>query len=195
MKMYVSVPHRDREDFKTFTAAIDKLVKAGHTIYDPYKDEPYPQPEDVDYHMEKFKESEKKLRAADIVIVEATNPGRRQGYEIARGLSERKFVIALFDKKKGTISTPPLLGNKSKYFLYEGYNDKNVDSLLEEGLTKAKDMIDTKFILIISPEIDRYLEWASTERRMHKAQIVRNSVEEVMEKDKDYQEYLSNLSA
>jgi hypothetical protein len=47
-----------------------------------------------------------------------------------------------------------------------------------------------KFIFIISPEIDKYLEWVSNERRMHKSQIVREAIENQANKDKEYQEFL-----
>jgi len=45
-----------------------------------------------------------------------------------------------------------------------------------------------KFILIITPEIDRYLEWSSIERRMHKSQVVRAAIEKVIKRDGEYQD-------
>ncbi len=49
---------------------------------------------------------------------------------------------------------------------------------------------DPKFILIISPEIDEYLEWVSQKRKMHKAQFVRESIKAKMLKDQEYQQVL-----
>lgn len=192
MKIYLSIPHKNREEFGYFIDAVKQLEKEGHKIYDIYDDEPYPQPDKVEYHVDKFKESEKALKQADMIIIEATYPGRRQGYEIARGLDERKVVLSLYSEEKGTISTPSLMGNTSKYFSFEAYTKDNIEKLLKDAIQDAKTKLDTKFILIISPEIDRYISWASDQRRLHKAQIVRSAVESMMEEDKEYQEYLEN---
>lgn len=51
-----------------------------------------------------------------------------------------------------------------------------------------------KFILIISAEIDKYIAWASEERKLHKAQVVRMAIEDTMAKDLDYQRWLKEQS-
>lgn len=193
MKIYVSVPLKGREELIDFEKATTHLKSKGHKIINVYEDENFPMTEDVNYHIKKFKESEKAIREADVVIVESTYPGRRQGFEIARALDERKVVLAMYREEVGKAPTSPFLGNTSKNFLYRGYKRDNITQILEESLKIARDQVDTKFILIISPEIDKYLEWASTERRMHKAQLVRNAVEDMMNKDKEYKEFLKDI--
>ncbi|MBL8015571.1 MAG: hypothetical protein JNK26_05295, partial [Candidatus Doudnabacteria bacterium] len=81
-------------------------------------------------------------------------------------------------------------GNTSKIFKLAKYSKvEEANNEIDQFLKEARDMIDTKFILIISPEIDKYLQWSSEERRMHKAQIVRNAVEDTMNKDKEYKQF------
>jgi hypothetical protein len=138
--------------------------------------------------------SEKAIREADMILVDVTFPGRRTGYEIARALGERKTVIGIYNESSDAIKVASLLGNKSKNFIFKSYNDKNIISVVDEAIRIAKDQMDTKFILIISPEIDKYLEWASAEKRMHKAQIVRDAIEVMMAKDKNYKEFLKSIS-
>ncbi|KXK09749.1 MAG: hypothetical protein UZ20_WS6002000317 [candidate division WS6 bacterium OLB21] len=79
----------------------------------------------------------------------------------------------------------------SKLLTFAEYKDNTtIEKATVDFVYSVKSMLDTKFILIISPEIERYLEWVSDNRRMHKAQVVRRAVEDTMEKDKEYKDYL-----
>ena len=193
MKIYASAPFINRDQLKSFLDALNELEKKGHKVIDIYKNET---PEhDVDSAIKKFKESERAIKEADVILIDVTYPGRRIGYELARGLDEKKVVIALYNEESNdaTNRIAPFIGNTSKNFIYKGYTKDNIDQVIEEGLNLAKQQLDTKFILIISPDIDKYLEWVSQERRMHKAQIVRESIENMMMKDKEYQQFLKDL--
>jgi hypothetical protein len=57
-------------------------------------------------------------------------------------------------------------------------------------MKEASSRLDSKFILIISPEMDRYLNWASKVKRTHKAQVVRAALEVMIKKDKEYKDYI-----
>jgi 2'-deoxynucleoside 5'-phosphate N-hydrolase len=134
------------------------------------------------------------LRQADIYVAEITKASVGVGYEIAQALADKKPVLVLIHDSEPYKSRATLMGNPSKLIKYTKYNDENLKSILESFVEEARGKIDTKFILIISPEIDKYLEWAAAERRQHKAQIVRNSIEEAMTKDKDYKDFLKNMA-
>jgi nucleoside 2-deoxyribosyltransferase len=139
---------------------------------------------------EVFRTAQKSLKEADVVVADVSHPSDRIGYEVATALAERKPVLALLHKSAKM--APPIQGNKSKYLEVARYDQTSeIKKLVADFLEQAKKMVDTKFILIISPEIDKYLEWASNTRRQHKAQIVRNAVEEVFEKDKEYKAFLN----
>ncbi len=132
----------------------------------------------------------RKIREADVVIADTSTSSSSVGYEIAMAQAERKPILVLHNKKRIGFLADILGGNTAKIFKLVQY-DEIEKSLAEVDafLKSARDMIDTKFILIISPEIDRYLEWVAEERRMHKAQVVRNAIEDMMAKDKDYKQY------
>jgi hypothetical protein len=132
----------------------------------------------------------RRIREADIVVAEVTNPSNSIGYEIATAQAEKKPILVIFNSNKTERLANFFQGNDSKLFQVSPY--KNADeavAAIKQFVNAARDMIDTKFILIISPEIDRYLEWTAEERRMHKAQVVRNAIEDMMAKDKDYKQY------
>lgn len=138
-----------------------------------------------------FRTAQKSLTDADVVIADVSHPSDRVGFEIATALSEKKPVLALLHETAKL--APPVQGNNSRYLNVRRYNSAaDAKQIVSEFLIDAKKKVDTKFILIISPQIDKYLEWAAAERRQHKAQIVRDSVEEAMRKDKEYTEFLKN---
>ena len=144
-----------------------------------------------------YKTTLRRIRDADVVITDATTRSNSVGFEIAMAQNERKPILVLVKDsgKKEDIRTASVLsGNTSKNFKLVKYSSQlEVEKAVKEFMDMARGVIDTKFILIISPEIDRYLEWTSEERRMHKAQIVRNAVEAAMAKDKEYKDFLKSI--
>lgn len=81
-------------------------------------------------------------------------------------------------------------GNNSKQLIQYTYNAKNIIETINEATKEAISKLDSKFILIISPEMDRYLNWASKVKRTHKAQLVRSALEALIKKDKEYKDYI-----
>lgn len=65
-------------------------------------------------------------------------------------------------------------------------NDFEAYVAAKEAAQKAIKDSQIKFILILPPDLERYLSWASKHRNVHKAQIVRESILRVMAKDSDY---------
>lgn len=139
-----------------------------------------------------YQNNTKAIKNSDVIVAEVSVSDSGVGYEIAYALSQRKPVLALYHEEAETPTAPPIRAGKQKLMSFAKYNEKNIKEVIDNFFREVKHKIDTKFILIISPEIDRYLEWASDYKRMHKAQIVRNAVEKEMGNDKDYQKYLAN---
>lgn len=131
---------------------------------------------------------DKIIRESDIIIAEVSNPDLKIGIEIAKALGERKVVLALY-KDKTSASIDSITNNNSKTLIVKKYSVSNIDQVISNSIDEAKGKLDTKFILIISPEIDRYLDWSSQHRRIHKAQVVRTAVEAMMKRDKEYNAY------
>ncbi len=192
MKILVSLPlNFKNENLSDFLKSIDNLKKLGHDI--TLDTEIKAQTDKTkDPTLNFFKRIEKEIKFTDIVITEVTYADTKVGFEIARALNEKKIVIALEQEGKLEAEIPSIHGNKLTSLIKKTYTPSNVISVVEKSVDEAKSKLDTKFILIISSEIDRYLDWASGEKRMHKAQIVRNAVEEVLKKDPDYKKYLTS---
>ena len=147
------------------------------------------------YDFENFEEAHKRntqsIKKCDVLVAEISAISGGIGFLIATALNENKPVLALLNKKSSKKASITLKGATNKLFTLIVYEESDLEKNIKEFLTKVKTSLDTKFILIISPEIDRYLEWTSTAKRMHKAQIVRQAVEEMIDRDRDYKLHLT----
>ena len=142
-----------------------------------------------------YKKNKKLIRDCDFLVAEVTLFGSGIGYLIAEAISMHKPVLALYNTKIGDKpSTIIKASSVSRKLNFVEYSEKSeLKKSIEKYLKEVKTKLDTKFILIIPAEIDRYLEWASKEKRMHKAQLVREAIDKIIEEDRDYQEYQNTL--
>jgi len=138
-----------------------------------------------------FQKNINAIKKCDFVIAEISNMTSGMFFIIASALNEKKPVLALINNKRTSLSDNNLsnFSQKNKLFFYKEYTEKTLEQEIAKFITDVKKIIDTKFILIISSQIDQYLEWASINRRMHKAQVVRRAVEVVMNEDKEYKKF------
>ncbi len=139
-----------------------------------------------------YKRNINSIRSCDVIVAEISGISSGIGFLLAKGVEEKKPVIALFNKESKNNPSLTLKGINNRHFHYYEYTAKSLENILKDALDKVKKQLDTKFILIIPSEIDRYLEWASDYKRMHKAQVVREAIEKYMEKDEDWKEYLAS---
>lgn len=130
--------------------------------------------------------NKKALVSSDAVIIDITGANSVEvGYTLSMAMSERKRVLIIREKGKAIPPTGTL-----DCVVYEDI--ESMTKIVDKFLTKVQSESDTKFILILPREIDSYLTWASNSRRRFKAQIVRDAIESIMVKDRDYKQYLKN---
>jgi hypothetical protein len=153
--------------------------------------------EDSAHPRDTFKKVSNILKNADFIVADTTEYSSGIGFLIGAAYNNRKPVLVLFNKNSGKMASSILRSSssESKLLRFVEYTSDNLNNVLNGFVNDVKNMIDTKFILIISPEIDRYLEWAADERRMHKAQIVRSAIEDMIERDKEYKQLQKSLGA
>lgn len=197
MKVYFSATITENNELKnSYKEIIETLKKQGHKVLEYGSDQIEPQNllnRNEEEIKKVYKELDNFLKQADVYIAEISQPSIGIGYEISQAISNRKPVLALNHKHKSDFQPLATIeGNKSKYLQHATYTEGNLKNIVNDFLNTAKQKLDTKFILIIPAEIDRYLEWASDYKRMHKAQIVRNAIENYMEKDEEWQEFLTS---
>lgn len=173
------------------------LTKQGHTVNADVLEE---QLEAIPLNEEKnivalHQKLEKELKNTDIIIAELSGPSSGIGYMVAKALSYKKPVLILYHKDKASAHPPiPIRGEKSRLLFFKEYDADQLESIIEDFISKARKQLDSKFILIIPPDIDHYLEWAAEHRRLHKAQIVRESIEDKMKRNKEYRQYIESIT-
>ncbi len=144
-----------------------------------------------------FKKEYKKIhswiKSSDILIADITAPSNGVGHEIFLALNEGKPVLALYAYDSKAPRDVTVRGNPSRLLKTKSYTKENLEERLRTFCEEVKTKLDTKFILIISPEIDKYIRWSAEKRRKHKAQVVREAIEDKMRKDNEYTKYLSEF--
>lgn len=168
---------------------VKKIVeRSGHEFVSNIKFAPEAaeKPEDYAVHIDKLKKS------AEVIIADINDESTGIGHDIEWAIINKKPSLVFYQKENTQNVSVILRGKKEKMLSSVSYtSQEELEKELEKFLMEAKQKIDTKFILIISPEIDRYLNWAADYKRMHKAQVVRNAVEDEMENDEEYKKYLT----
>ena len=194
MKVYFSATITDDEQYKSSYKKILNILKQGkHDIYEYGSDQLDTSKilsQSDDEILKIYRELDKFLKQADVYIADISLPSVAIGYEISQAIVLRKPVLALINEKSSFQPLATIKGNKSRYLELEKYNVDTLPKILKDFMKKSKKKRDSKFILIVSPEIDSYLTWSSQENRMHKAQIVRDAIEKVMSKDTEYKKFL-----
>lgn len=172
----------------------DILTKEGHQILE-YGPDAYNNPEELaqrsdDEIKDSYNQLNKYLKSCDVLIAEISQPSSGLGYEISQAVTLKKPVLILKYDKAQFEPLSTIQGSKSNFIKYKTYNERTLEGLVKSFLSDAKDLVDTKFILIIPPEIDRYLEWNARERGKAKAEVTREAIERSMNEDEKYQEHL-----
>jgi nucleoside 2-deoxyribosyltransferase len=200
MKIYFTTNVVDIDNIRVNVDNIYQTVeKLGHTI-DRFNYQKNPQAkfdtdDNNDEMIKAFDYISKAIKSSDFVIAELSSSSAAVGFEIAFALSEKKPVLVLYDETKQKSLATPFRGNKSKYLKIKRYrNEKDLENAIKFFINDVSTLIDTKFILIIPPVIDRYLEWNVREKGNSKAEVTREAIERMMKTDERYQEYLKSNS-
>ncbi len=190
MKAFFVSDRKDKKTLELFNKVVDSFSTQGVKI--DKSQIKRSSEEDASNFQDAYKNNMKSIKNADILVAEVTNLSSGIGYLISTALNLKKPVLALFQKNSGKKPSTMIKGSTAnKLVFFEEYTSDSIDNISKKFVRSVKNIMDTKFILIISPEIDRYLEWASDHKRMHKAQIVREAVEEMMKKDKEWKKMQS----
>lgn len=132
-----------------------------------------------------------KRKQSDVLIAEVSIHSAGVEHDIQLALTGKKPALILYNKKGEKQALYTTKGIQNRLATIESYTTPSeAQHIVKKFISSAKIKLDTKFILIIPPEIDQYLQWASDCKRMYKAQIVRNALEVYMGKDQIWQEFL-----
>jgi nucleoside 2-deoxyribosyltransferase len=188
MKIFFIGSKKESELYQQSLDVLKAIEKFDHTVDKSQMQTSYEQ--EIAHMEEAYKNNYNAIKKCDVVVVEASGFSSGIGFLVATALNEKKPVLALHNKNTNASTSVTLKSVKNKHFKFAEYTENDLEQILKSFFQETKSILDTKFILIISPEIDHYLQWVSDNRRMHKAQVVRLALEEGMEKDKEYKDFI-----
>ncbi|MFA6410137.1 MAG: hypothetical protein WCW26_01005 [Candidatus Buchananbacteria bacterium] len=197
MRVYFTADNQAEERLqKTFSQIIDTLNDSGVLVMSNLANRNLVGWPTQD--LEKIEQSgESMIEKMDALIIEGTRPLAESGYLIAIALAHHKPILYLCLKDK--IINQNLIHLKkdhqaAKLLNLEYYTVKNLNEILVEFLRKietgeGKETPNIKFTLRITSRIERYLQWKTHNTRLTKADFLRELIEGLIDKDKDYQNF------
>lgn len=142
--------------------------------------------------------NEDNILKSDLVVIEYTKKSTYVLYEASISITNKKPVIVIYNTdfiSKPHIQIKTLQNHPSKYLLVKKYTTSTLEMKLSEALEEARNLMQTKFLLILPPHIDQYLEWNVKRNGLSKADVTRQALETIMSKDIEYQKYLEELNS
>jgi hypothetical protein len=135
----------------------------------------------INFH---FKTTSQALHAADLLIVEASIHSLSMGYLVRMGEELDKPVIVMY--KSG--SEPFFFsGNTYERLLLVEYTLESIKENLTQALSYASDLLDTRFNLFLSPQMNSYLKWITKRNRTNRSTYIRQLLQNEIKQHPEFQ--------
>lgn len=102
-----------------------------------------------------YRKMAKMIRESDLGIFEVSYPSLGIGYEIALFMEQSKPVIALYTGSKRPYVLESIKNDK---LIVVEYDLKSLKETLNQAINYAKEKMDSRFTLILPPELVGYLD-------------------------------------
>lgn len=140
------------------------------------------------------------ILASNVVIIEGTISSFSIGHQMTLALSKNKPTLVLIyndgSDKKNKLQSSFIHGIKSPLLTVAKYSSaEDLKRILSNFLSKS---INTsiKFNIVLSKEIENYLDWASFYYKVNKSEFIRDIIAKHMNRnDLNYQKYISSNDA
>lgn len=130
--------------------------------------------------------TKKAIITSDCCIFEVTTQDIDLGYQIYLSLQKSKPTLVLMDKKFGDPSDI-FIGFDSKYLIAKNYsNNHDLRLIVSKFLKESNIESRVRFHLVVDKSLDDYIEWASTEYKITKTDVIKNSLQNTLENDRKY---------
>jgi hypothetical protein len=201
MKVHFASSTSELEAHKSDYRLICSLIKQmGHTITRDWLEEAIELVENNSVNSldreEVYNKVVSSILASDVVIVEGTIASFSVGHQVTLGLSKSKPTLFLVKKKAGGAKTPKsknsfLAGLNSPLLTVVEYDDSNIADILSDFLNNNGARPVVKFNIVLTKEIENYLDWASFNYKINKSEFIRNLILRHMRgEDTNYRKYL-----
>jgi hypothetical protein len=140
------------------------------------------------------------ILAADVMVIEGTVASFSVGHQVTLALSKNKPTLFLVQKKQtGKKNVVPknsfLAGITSPLLTVAEYDDSTLPDILNDFLNNNGGRPIVKFNIVLTKEIENYLNWASFTYKINKSEFIRNLILRYMrDEDTQYKKYNNNGS-
>lgn len=125
------------------------------------------------------------INSADLIVAELSFPSTiNVGHEVTLALEKGKSVIGLYVPERDSAFFE---GIQSDRFVYEEYDEENLEKILQSAIQFAQDQSDTRFNFFVFPQHVAYLDEVSRNRKIPKSVFLRELIEQDKRKNKDYE--------
>lgn len=201
MKIHFACSTSELEIYgKNYVDICDLVRDAGHTITRDWIDNAVATLDDykkgkikID-RVDVYNKAVESILASDVVIIEGTVSSFSIGHQTTLALSKNKPTLVLLyndgSDKKNKLQNSFISGIKSPLLTIAKYSSKeDIKRILANFLTKSTGPT-IKFNIVLSKEIENYLDWASFYYKMNKSEFIRDIIIKHMNKDdSNYQKY------
>lgn len=136
------------------------------------------------------------ILASDVVVVEGTIASFSVGHQVTLGLSKNKPTLFLLKKKSDSTKHAKgknsfLAGLTSPLLTVAEYDESTLPDILNDFLNNNGGRPVVKFNIVLTREIENYLDWASFNYKVNKSEFIRNLIlRHMRDEDTQYKKYI-----
>ena len=199
MKIHFACSTSELDTYKESYRQICRLIKEmGHTITRDWLEEAVALTDSNSVNSldreEVYNKVVSSILAADVVVIEGTVASFSVGHQVTLGLAKNKPTLFLVKKsnahkKNGKPKTTFLAGLSSPLLTVAEYDESNLPDILNDFLNNNGGRPVVKFNIVLTKEIESYLDWASFTKKTNKSQFIRSLILNHMREDPQYRKY------
>lgn len=131
------------------------------------------------------------IKEADFVVIEYTVPNFSSSDQINQAIFRRKPTLVMRLKKDNTYADSYLEAIESNFLTLKEYNLKNYKEIIDEfiGYTKLEKG-QGRYNVVLDKKQKYYLDWAANKYKKSRSLIIRELLDDTMEKDEDFNDYM-----
>ncbi|HRP37480.1 MAG TPA: hypothetical protein PLS50_06765, partial [Candidatus Dojkabacteria bacterium] len=196
MKIYFTASTVEFNRYKkTYFAIRDYLVQENHTLTRDWLKHTGEKINDGDLNVRDIKAIYKKcvlaINQAQLVIIEDTVSNFSTGHQITLALQKQKPTLVLWQGKKHRYFNQMFIhGIDSEHLEIAEYKPNNIEKIITAFINKYQDYNNkTRFNLVLNQYERNYLDWVQFNRGTNRTKIIKTSIDELINNDKEYSKY------
>ncbi|MFC1622297.1 hypothetical protein ACFL13_02885 [Patescibacteria group bacterium] len=131
------------------------------------------------------------INIADAVVIEFSVPNFSSSHQITHALYRRKPTLVLRTKKDTTFADSYVEGIDSPFLIVRDYTLENYKDVIDEFLGYSKlEKGQNRYNVVLDRKHKYYLDWASQRYEKSRSKILRELIEEDLNRDGNYKKYL-----